>query len=308
MLLVTNMYFKHSFLITTALITCFVLVCNARSQEAHETEAPETQAAKTDGPADPRRLQSDEFLVETAYLEDEAELQHKFTFSRSSDRTWATDFTEEMTLGSEKHQFVFTVPMGLNVHEGRLTRGFGDAEIAYSYGLYGNSASRITISPGVVLHVPVGDVRKDMGRGGAGASVKLPVSVVITKRFASNSIFEIGYTPRARNSNGDRSTAIDYNVGQSFVWFAKPRVNLFVEAVWERSQQVTGPGMTRNEYSLLVSPAVRWTYEFSSGLTVTPGIAVPTGMGPSRGEQNIFFYIAFGHPIRHRSRSYEDQP
>jgi hypothetical protein len=258
------------------------------------------ESKKSNDSNDYRQLQSDEFLVDTAYLQDEGEFLHKFAFARSNRGKWSTVFTEEVTLGSEKHQVVFSLPARLAGNVVERSRGLGDGEIEYFYGLYGNSSTRVTVSPGVGVSFPLGSPRKEMGAGGVGLSFKLPVSIALTNRFASNSLVGMTYTKSARNSDGDRADSLNYELGQSFVWFAKPRFNIFVEALFERSQEVTGSRLTKNEYSVLISPAIRWTHEFKNGLSVSPGIAVPVGVGPSRGERNIFFYITFGHPIKKR--------
>ena len=247
---------------------------------------------------DIRQLQSDEFLVDTAYLQDEDEFLHKLTYQRGNDGEWSADFTEEVTLGSQKHQFVLSIPAHIAGNDIDISKGVGDAHLEYSFGLYGDSSSRVTVSPGVGLSIPTGSVRKGLGAGGPGLSLKIPVGVLLGGRFASNSIFEMEYTRSARNIEGEHANSINYQVGQSFVWFAKPRLNLFIESVWERSKEIIGVGRTRNQYSLLVSPAVRWAYELKSGLSISPGIAVPIGIGPSRGTRDIVFYIAFGHPAR----------
>lgn len=124
---------------------------------------------------------------------------------------------------------------------------------------------------------------------------KVPVGVMLTSRFGSNSSAELTYTKSAKNSEGERADTIGYEIGQSFVWFAKPKLNFLVEAVWERSQEVIGHRSVKDEHEFLVSPGVRWAWVFKNGLIVSPGVAVPIGIGPSTGERGIFFYIAFEH-------------
>ncbi len=46
-----------------------------------------------------------------------------------------------------------------------------------------------------------------------------------------------------------------------------------------------------------VSPGIRWSYDFESGLQIVPGIALPIGVGPSRGEKSAFLYLSFEHPF-----------
>ena len=75
------------------------------------------------------------------------------------------------------------------------------------------------------------------------------------------------------------------------------KFNVLIEAVWTRSQSVVGLGKSGSQDSFLVSPGIRWAYNFSSRLQVVPGIAFPIGVGPSRGERGIFLYLSFEHPM-----------
>lgn len=53
-----------------------------------------------------------------------------------------------------------------------------------------------------------------------------------------------------------------------------------------------------------MSPGLRWAINFPSGLQIVPGIALPMGVGPSKGERAIFFYLSFEHPFgKARKRS-----
>jgi hypothetical protein len=70
------------------------------------------------------------------------------------------------------------------------------------------------------------------------------------------------------------------------------------ELVWSRMQAVTGPDATEWEESLYLSPGVRWAHNFPSGLQIVPGVAVPIGIGPSRGDHGILLYLSFEHPFR----------
>jgi hypothetical protein len=48
----------------------------------------------------------------------------------------------------------------------------------------------------------------------------------------------------------------------------------------------------------LLSPGIRWAYNFKNGLQIVPGVAVPFGVGPSSGEKGVFLYLSFEHPYR----------
>ena len=74
------------------------------------------------------------------------------------------------------------------------------------------------------------------------------------------------------------------------IYLAHPRFNLMLETLWTGGQS----------HSLLLSPGVRWAYNFPSGLQIVPGIAFPLGVGPSSGERGVFLYLSFEHPFGKR--------
>jgi hypothetical protein len=70
-----------------------------------------------------------------------------------------------------------------------------------------------------------------------------------------------------------------------------------VEALWTAANEVAGPGRTVRTSDFLVSPGVRGAINFRSKLQIVPGLAVPIGVGPSRGEHSLFAYLSFEHPF-----------
>ena len=52
----------------------------------------------------------------------------------------------------------------------------------------------------------------------------------------------------------------------------------------------------------LISPGVRWAWNFRSGLQVVPGFAVPVGFGPSRGSRQVLLYLSFEHPFQKKGQ------
>lgn len=251
---------------------------------------------KKEPAADPYRLlQSNGLLVETPYLQDAGELQHGVSFTRFGG-VWTTRFNEEIPLGSEKHQLSVELPARF-VRADEKPRGAGDLKIGYNYLLAGSGSSRFAFSPGFAVTLPTGSARRETGRGGLGLSVNLPASVMLGRRFAANASFEATVTPRAENAAGDRARLTDVEIGQSLVWFARPKLNFLVEAVWERGQEVAGPHRRLTERELYVSPGVRWAHRVG-GWLIVPSVGVPFGVGPSRGERGLFFSLAFEQPLK----------
>jgi hypothetical protein len=105
------------------------------------------------------------------------------------------------------------------------------------------------------------------------------------------------WTPNAKDRDGNKADLKAWNVSQSLVWLAYPRVNFMLEAIYIRAQTVAGPGATNTVNAAFVSPGVRWSYDFESGLQIVPGIAFPIGVGPSRSSKSVFLYLSFEHPF-----------
>src|SRR5262249_44056560 len=104
--------------------------------------------------------------------------------------------------------------------------------------------------------------------------------------------------PHASDALGHHAAISGYNLGQSVIWLVHPRFNPMLETVYSSSEVVTGTnktGMTRYFY---LNPGFRWSHNFKSGLQIVPGIGVPVGVGPSRGEKGVFLYLSFEHALR----------
>jgi hypothetical protein len=80
-----------------------------------------------------------------------------------------------------------------------------------------------------------------------------------------------------------------------------PTLNLLLEAVYTWEEEVAGPGTTDRSNSFVINPGVRWAINRPSGLQIVPGICVPIGVGPSRGDEALFLYLSFEHPFGKRN-------
>lgn len=240
-------------------------------------------------PSEPPGIQDNGFLVEEAYNQEVGVVQHINTFMRQRDGSFVYTFTEEFPVRSQRHQLSYTLTAQRSiVDDGRHT-GLGDLALNYRYQLIGNGETRLAVSPRITLLVPTGSAKRSLGAGGTGVQFNFPVSLVLTKKVVTH--FNAGTTfhPSAQNALGDRAATHDYNLGQSVVWLVKPRFNVLIEATYNRTRNVTGDRHTVNATSVIVNPGVRWAYNFRNGLQIVPGIAVPIGVGPSRGERGVFF-------------------
>jgi len=244
-------------------------------------------------------IQDNSFLMEEAYNQERGIVQHISAFTRfRPSRDWIYTFTQEWPVPAERHQLSFTPPVQDLHGAGAASLGIGDVALNYRYQAKGDGHAHVALAPRFSVLVPTGSAKESLGAGGVGLQISLPLSVTLGSRVVAHSNVGTTHTFSARNAAGDRVNTTSYNVGQSFVWLAKPRVNLLVEMVWARAATVSGLGDTAHSNSFLVSPGIRWAHNFESGLQIVPGLAFPIGVGPSRGQTAVLAYLSFEHPFR----------
>jgi hypothetical protein len=245
------------------------------------------------------QIEDNSFLVEEAFNQERNVIQHISSFTRLwNSKDWAYTFTQEWPFpGHEKHQLSYTLAtLSAGAFPDRGA-GFGDMLLNYRYQLLGGGGKTFSFSPRVSLAVPTGSARYGRGFGGVGVQTNLPVSIYLNRRLITHLNAGATVVPRARNEFGDRATATGYNLGQSFIWLAKPRFNVMLETIWTGSEAVIARDQKQRNHALLLSPGVRWAHNFKNGLQIVPGLAMPVGAGPSAGEKGLIVYLSFEHPI-----------
>lgn len=275
-------------------LCALLLAAHAAAQEtAKESGQSSTQPASARGP-----IEDNSFLMEEAYNQEAGVVQHISTFVLQREtRAWIYAFTQEWPLFSQRHQLSYTVPF---ISAGRGTgSGFGDVAIHYRYQLADGTRSGILVAPRLSLLLPTGDERRGRGVGGTALQFNLPISVEHSPRFVTHWNAGATFTPSARNEIGDEATTRGYNLGGSMIWLAHSALNAMLEVVWARGEAVSGPSERFSYRAFYISPGVRGAIDFPSGLQIVPGIAVPIGIGPSRGDRQLFFYLSFEHPFSH---------
>jgi chemotaxis signal transduction protein len=238
------------------------------------------------------------FLIEEAYNQESGVVQHINAFSRdAASGDWVYTFTQEWPLHGLRHQISYSLPVQ-DVHsELASAAGIGDVALNYRYQAIGGDGA-VAFAPRFSLLVPTGQWRRELGNGGLGLQLNLPLSWAFRSKLVTH--WNAGYTRTfsARDLAGDRASTNAINLGQSVVWLAHPRFNVLLETVYTRAQAVAGERATESSDALFVSPGVRWAYNFKNGLQIVPGVAFPIGVGPSSGDHGLFLYLSFEHPFR----------
>jgi hypothetical protein len=254
-------------------------------------------AGQTPSPP-PIPIQDNSFLIEEAYNQEAGVVQTIQTYTRVvGTGDWVYALTQEWPVPDQKNQLSATVQF-LDVSSPTgLSRGFGDAQVNYRYQLVGDSKASVAVAPRATLLVPSGDSKRGLGSGGIGAQIGLPLSVVLSDHFVSNTNLGGTYLFGAKDTAGDESNLWSLSAGQSVIWLAHPNVNLLLEAVVARNEVFGNDGALVRRTEAVVSPGIRCAINLPGQLQIVPGFAVPIGIGPSRGRNAIFVYLSVELPV-----------
>lgn len=294
----TLRFLRHAhgggFLFSLALL--LFLLCGATTHAQTVTDqlpapTPTPSSAQSE---DAKPIEDNSFLIEEAYNQESGVVQHVNTFRLNRD-SFEYTFTQELPLGSKRHQFSYTLPL-FRASNPAGGRGFGDISLNYRYQLVDRET--IAIAPRATLILPTGDEREELGKGGFGFEFNLPVSTKLGRYFVTHSNVGATFTPRARSTTGERAATQDFFAGQSLVWLLHPKFNLLVEGLYEDEEQVVGTNQTTRDHSFTINPGARVAIDLPGNFQIVPGLSVPVGLGPSRDERAIFFYLSFEHPFR----------
>jgi hypothetical protein len=243
-------------------------------------------------------IRDNSFLIEEAYNQEDGVVQHISTYTRDRmSGSWVYSFTQEWPMGGELHQLSYTALLQGPGSDGSGGTGVGDAAINYRIQAIAGDR-RLAFAPRVSLLLPSGDERDGRGAGSTGIQANLPLSLAISRHFVTHTNLGFTLLPAARNSGGDRARADSLSAGQSVIWQIRPAFNLMLEALWSRTEEVIGPGATGHINEAFVSPGFRVAINRPSGLQIVPGLAVPIGVGPTRGKSSFLVYLSFEHPLR----------
>jgi Putative MetA-pathway of phenol degradation len=273
-------------------VVALLAVAAAASVQAGE---PATQSSGSRTPA----IQDNSLLVEEAFNQEPGVVQHINVFLRDlRTNRWFATFTQEYPVGGVRDQLSYTIPYQQLDTGAESVSGLGDVALNYRYQLVGSGEARVAVAPRLTVFLPTGDTRKGFGAGSTGVQIALPLSAVLSESWVAHANVGATFTPSARDEQGDKANTLGYNLGTSLIWTGGGTFNGFVEVVWSEAPIVSGFHRTQQQTSFLISPSVRWAYNFASGLQVVPAIGIPIGVGSSRGQRSVLFYLSFEHPFQ----------
>jgi hypothetical protein len=244
-------------------------------------------------------IEDNSFMLEEAFNQERNVIQHISVFTKQWDSdSWVYSFTQEWPFpGHERHQLSYTVPVGQFTEGPGIGAGVGDIALNYRYQVAGGGGQRFSFAPRLSVLLPTGSARFGRGAGGTGLQTNLPFSIYLNHKLVTHLNAGGTIVPNAQNSVGDTNFAKGWNLGQSFIYLAHPRFNFMLETIWTGAESVVARDRNQLNHTLLLSPGVRWAFNFQNGLQIVPGVAVPVGVGPSSGQKWLILYLSFEHPI-----------
>jgi len=105
------------------------------------------------------------------------------------------------------------------------------------------------------------------------------------------------FTPNSKNEIGEKADTLATNYGASLIYLATENFNLMLEAAGSAGQKVVSRGVTASDNTFFINPGMRFAINCKSGLQIVPGVSVPIGVGPSKGEYGVLAYLSFEHPL-----------
>jgi hypothetical protein len=242
-------------------------------------------------------LADNSFLLEEAYNQEAGVVQHISLYGRGlagdGDGTWAYGFTQEWPAPDQRHQLGFTAALLDTPRDGGAR--IGDLLLNYRY--QWKAGERLAVAPRLSLIVATGDPEKGTGSGSAGVQLNLPVSIELGRRWVAHSNVGATWLEKAESESGDRAEAFLWNLGQSLIFRARPKLDVLFEAIWLRTDEVIAAGRTENGGEGFVAAGVRWAHDFDSGLQIVPGVAYSFGFDDADGEEQVLVYLSFEHPF-----------
>jgi hypothetical protein len=258
--------------------------------------APATEFPREKRPID--AISDNSFLLEEAYNQEPGVVQSIFTVNYGiepqpgpDDTGWNLSFTQEWPIFSQRHQFSYTVPYNFAETGGQGNNGFGDVLLNYRFQAYYEEEHQRAFAPRASLVLPTGAKNQGFSDDTVGAQFDLPFSATWGNRWATHLNAGLTFLPHAYTANN--LNTVDYNLGLSGIYAVSSRVHVLLEwtGLWNNVPD-SGNGLT-HEFVSVLSPGVRWAFNFSNDSQLVLGAAVPVGLTPAAPNVGVFLYVSF---------------
>jgi hypothetical protein len=239
-----------------------------------------------------KRIEDNSFLLEEAYNQEEGVIQYiqAYQYSKKT-KNWNYTFTNEIPVPNQTHQFSYTVPLARAGDDPAFQSGLGDIALNYRYQLIKNDD--MALAPRFSVILPTGQYKKGLGNGATGYQVNIPLSVDLADKWVSHWNIGATYTPKAREASGVRADIRGTNHGASLVYLHSETLNFLVEYVRNENQAIQADGSKAWEKTVFLNPGLRYAKNYESGWQMVSGVSFPIGVGPSRKDNGILFYLSF---------------
>jgi len=236
------------------------------------------------------------FIVEEAFNQEPGIFQNIFGVQLGEGAEWDFGFTQEWPIGSQTHQFSYTVPVS------RLNgaTGVGDLLVNYRYQLWQEQAGRPAFSPRVSVILPSGNEEDGRGAGVVGWQINLPFS---KQGWDVYYHWNAGFTwlPGVRGAAGagavNEGNLFSPHLAASVIWRTAPMFNLMLETLAEFEEGVDASGVAERANAFTVSPGFRTGWNVSDHQLIF-GFAVPITFAADTTDTAAFVYFSYELPFK----------
>jgi hypothetical protein len=242
-------------------------------------------------------IQDNSFFIEEAYNQEAGVVQHILNGSYFLTRRNGPDdkessfvFTQEWPVGSQTHQFSYTVPYAFSETGGQKENGIQDVLLNYRLQVFTETAQRPAFAPRFSLILPTGDEDQDFGSGTLGYQINLPVSKIVSDRWTVHANAGATLLPDVKGRD-----LVSFNLGASAIFAVNRRFNLLVECVGFFDDEADDGGRRERASSVILSPGARYAFNFENDAQMVVGLAAPVGLTSAAPDFGVFLYFSFEH-------------
>ena len=252
-------------------------------------------------------IMDNSFLIEEAYNQEEGVVQHIFNGVHGINKLFGQEkhsldlsLTQEWPIFSQRHQFSYTVPYGFLWDGSQSVRGVGDVLLNYRYQAYLDEKTLTAFAPRFSLVLPTGDDQQGFGNGVLGYQWSLPFSTALGDRWFVHANAGLTYLPEV--GAGRSKDLFDYNLGASAIYCVSGRFNILVEWIGHWEGSLEDDGHIAREFSSVISPGVRYAFNFRNGSQMVLGLGVPIGLTRTAPDLGTILYVSFEHRFLNKNR------